>query len=604
MEQKVPIRSEVPVELTWRLEDIYKDLPAWEADLKKAGDLADQIAAMEGKAAGSAAALLKTLDLYAACLETIYSVFAYAFMRHDQDTGNAADTELFLRAQSAEVAIGEKLSFLEPEVLTLPEETLAAYYEKEPGLKKYEVSIKEILRGRKHSLNAEMERLLASAGEMAAAPLNAYNMLVDADLTFPSVTDADGREIPLSNGRFVPLQMSPDRGLRRTVFEKYYARYKEFLNTWAALYDGQVRQQIFFARARKFGSAFEAAVDGSNVDPSVCDNLIASVHKGLPAMHRYVALRKKMLGVDELHMYDVYAPMVADFQMEVTYEEAKEISLRALAPLGEEYLAVVRKSYEDRWIDVVESVGKRGGAYSSGVYAVHPYMLLNWSDTLNDVFTLVHEMGHSMHTWYSSKNQTFLNAEYKIFVAEVASTTNEVLLLEYLLQRAGSVQEKAYLLNHYLDSFKGTLFRQTMFEEFERKTNAMAEAGQPLTGEVLSRTYLELNQAYFGPDMVSDPLIAYEWARIPHFYYNFYVYQYATSFSAAVAIAHRILEEGESAVRPYLEFLSSGCTDDPVSLLKKAGVDLSTPAPVDEAIAVFDQVIAEMEALYETELKK
>jgi oligoendopeptidase F len=334
------------------------------------------------------------------------------------------------------------------------------------------------------------------------------------------------------------------------------------------------------------------------VDPAVCDRLIDSIHRGMEHMHRYVSLRKKMLGVDQLHMYDVYVPMVADYDRKFTYEEAKEISLKALAPLGEEYLSIVRQAYEDRWIDVCENEGKRSGAYSSGVYGVHPYMLLNYTDTLDDVFTLVHEMGHSMHTWYSEHAQSHLNSQYRIFVAEVASTTNEILLLEYLLSRAEDPKEKAYLINHYLECFKGTVYRQTMFEEFERKTNAMAEAGTPLTAGTLCDTYLELNRQYFGPDMVSDPLIAYEWCRIPHFYYNFYVYQYATSFSAAVAIAHRILEQGESAVKPYLDFLRSGCTQDPVSLLKIAGVDLSTSKPVDEALQVFGDAVRQMEELW------
>ncbi|MBR4157519.1 MAG: oligoendopeptidase F, partial [Oscillospiraceae bacterium] len=418
-----------------------------------------------------------------------------------------------------------------------------------------------------------------------------------ADLKFPEVVGSDGEKTLLSNGRFITTQMSGDRKLRREAFEAFYARYKEFINTSAALYDGQVKQQIFFARARKYPSTFDAAVSAVNVSPAVCDNLIESVHRNLDKMHRYVRLRKKMLGVDELHMYDVYAPMVSDYSVSVTYEEAQADVLEALRPLGEEYVSVVRQAFADRWTDVVENEGKRGGAYSADVYGVHPYMLLNWSGRLTDVFTLIHEMGHSMHTWYSDHAQTFFNSKYKIFVAEVASTTNEILLLEYLLDKAASEAERAYLINHYLESFKGTMFRQTMFEEFERKTNAMAEQGIPLTADALSGTYLELNKQYFGEDMVSDPLIAYEWARIPHFYYNFYVYQYATSFAASVAIAHRILEEGQPMVDRYLSFLRSGCTEDPVSLLKKAGVDLTTGKPVDEALAVFEKAIIEMEAM-------
>jgi oligoendopeptidase F len=600
MEQRVPKRNEVPAELTWDLSDIYKDTAAWEADGKKAMDLADQLAAMEGRAAESASSLLRAMDLYAECMERTYSVYSYAMMKNDEDTRESAGQELVFRAQSLNTKVSEKISFLEPEILSLPSKTLASYFEKEPGLSAYRVAIRDMVRLKDHSLSKEAERLLASAGEMAQVSVNTFGMLTDADMKFPSVM-REGGEIQITGGRFVPLQMSPDRDLRREVFEKFYGTYKQFGNTLASLYDGQIRQQIFFARARKYPSTFEAAVAGVDVSSAVCDNLIESVHRGLDKMYRYVRLRKKMLGVEELHMYDVYTPIVKDFEMKVSYEEAKEISLKALAPLGEDYLAVVRKAYEDRWIDVMENEGKRSGAYSGGVYRVHPYMLLNYNGTLDDVFILVHEMGHSLHTWLSARNQSFLNADYKIFVAEVASTTNELLLIHYLLDRASSREEKAYLINHLLDSFKGTLYRQTMFEEFERKTNLMAEAGQPLTASVLSDTYMELNRLYFGPDMVSDDLIAWEWSRIPHFYYNFYVYQYATSFAAAAAISRKILEGEEGAVENYLKFLSSGCTKDPISLLKTAGVDLSTGKVVDEALEVFEDAIRQMEELFAEE---
>ena len=600
MEQRVPKRNEVPAELTWDLSDIYKDTAAWEADGKKAMDLADQLAAMEGRAAESASSLLRAMDLYAECMERTYSVYSYAMMKNDEDTRESAGQELVFRAQNLNTKVSEKISFLEPEILSLPSKTLASYFEKEPGLLTYRVAIRDMVRLKDHSLSKEAERLLASAGEMAQVSVNTFGMLTDADMKFPSVM-REGGEIQITGGRFVLLQMSPDRDLRREVFEKFYGTYKQFGNTLASLYDGQIRQQIFFARARKYPSTFEAAVAGVDVSSAVCDNLIESVHRGLDKMYHYVRLRKKMLGVDELHMYDVYTPIVKDFEMKVSYEEAKEISLKALAPLGEEYLAVVRRAYRDRWIDVMENEGKRSGAYSGGVYRVHPYMLLNYSGTLNDVFILVHEMGHSLHTWLSSRNQSFLNADYKIFVAEVASTTNELLLLHYLLERASSREEKAYLINHLLDSFKGTLYRQTMFEEFERKTNLMAEAGQPLTAAVLSDTYMELNRLYFGPDMVSDDLIAWEWSRIPHFYYNFYVYQYATSFAAAAAISRRILAGEEGAVENYLKFLSAGCTKDPISLLKTAGVDLSTGKVVDEALEVFEDAIRQMEELFAEE---
>ena len=598
MNERLPKREEVKEELTWRLEDIYPDEGLWEEELKEARALAARVKEYEGKLGNSAQDLYGALKLYDDCSLKLDRVGGYSFMRHDQDAGNSHYQELELKVQSASVRISEELAFVEPEILAIPDDVIARFYEEEPGIRDYEVTIREIRRMKEHTLSKEMEQLLASAGEMAQTPSNGFGMLSNADLKFPSVTDRDGKEIQLSNGRFVPLQMSADRDLRRESFDKFYTRYSEFANTWAALYDGQVKQQIFYARARRYPSTFVAAVDGNNVDPAVCDRLIDSIHGKISYMHDYVSLRKEMLGVDELHMYDVYVPMVSDYDRKFTYEEAKELSLKALAPLGEEYLSIVRKAYAERWIDVYENEGKRSGAYSSGVYGVHPYMLLNYTDTLDDVFTLVHEMGHSMHTWYSEHAQSHLDSRYKIFVAEVASTTNEILLLEYMLSQASDPREKAYLINHYLESFKGTVYRQTMFEEFERKTNAMAEAGTPLTAGALCDLYLELNKQYFGEDMVSDTLIAYEWCRIPHFYYNFYVYQYATSFSAAVAIAHRILEQGEKAVKPYLEFLKSGCTQDPVSLLKIAGVDLSTSGPVDEALEVFGDAVRQMEELH------
>ena len=597
MNDRLPKREEMPEEMTWRLEDIYPDESLWEQDLKEAKELAAQVRKHEGRLGESARSLYEALKLYEACSLKLDRVGGYSFMRRDQDAGNTRYQELELKAQSASVRISEELAFMEPEILAVPDEVLARYCEEEPGIRDYEVTIREIRRMKEHTLSKEMEQLLASAGEMAQTASNGFGMLSNADLKFPAVKDSAGKEILLSNGRFVPTQMSADRELRRESFDKFYTRYSEFKNTWAALYDGQVKQQIFYARARKYPSTFVAAVDGNNVDPAVCDRLIESIHGKISYMHNYVSLRKKMLGVDELHMYDVYVPMVADYDRRFSYEEAKELSLKALAPLGEEYLSVVKQAYRERWIDGYENEGKRSGAYSSGVYGVHPYMLLNYTDTLDDVFTLVHEMGHSMHTWYSDHAQSHLNARYKIFVAEVASTTNEILLLEYMLSKAREPKEKAYLINHYLECFKGTVYRQTMFEEFERRTNAMAEAGTPLTAGALCDLYLELNKQYFGEDMVSDPLIAYEWCRIPHFYYNFYVYQYATSFCAAVAIARRILEQGEAAVKPYLEFLKSGCTKDPVSLLRIAGVDLSTSEPVDEALEVFGGAVRQIEEL-------
>ncbi|WP_026509296.1 MULTISPECIES: oligoendopeptidase F [unclassified Butyrivibrio] len=598
MQGKLPKRQEVDMSLTWRLEDIYENEDLWEADVKEALSIADKLSEYNGKLSDSSKALLEALKLYEKADLLTSKFYGYAHMRHDEDTANSKYNGMNQRATSANIQIEEKASFVEPEILSISDDKLSSFYEEEPELKNYELKIREIRRLKDHILSKELEQLIASAGEMGRTPYNGFNMLSDADLKFPSVTDSEGNEVVLSNGRFVPVQMSKDRDLRKKAFEAFYGRYEEFKNTWAALYDGEVKTRIFNAKARKYNSNFEAAVDENNVDPKVCDRLIESIHNGFDKMHRYVALRKKLLGVDELHMYDVYVSMISDFDMQVSYDEAKDISLKALAPLGDEYLNIVKEAYESRWIDVVENEGKRSGAYSSGAYGVHPYMLLNYNNTLEDVFTLVHEMGHSMHTWYSEHEQSIWNADYKIFVAEVASTTNEVLLYHYLKDNAKSKEEKAYIINHFLESFKSTMYRQTMFEEFERKTNEMAENSEPLTAESLSEVYYNLNKEYFGENMVSDPQIAYEWCRIPHFYYNFYVYQYATSFAAAVSIAKKILDEGSSAVEQYKKFLKSGCTQDPVSLLKIAGVDLTTAKPIEDALKVFEEALEEMEELF------
>ena len=597
MQQKLPKRDEVAKELTWRLEDIYDDESKWESELNKVNELADKFASYQGKISKDSKSLLEVSKLAEEVELYLDRVYGYAHMREDQDTANSKYQGMKQRALSTYMAVSEKSAFIDPEILEISDADLEKFYAETPELDRYKRKIAETRRLKEHMLDAATEALLASAGEMQGASQKAYGMLANADLKFPSVKDSKGEEVQLSNGRFVPTQMSKDRDLRKASFEAFYGRYEEFKNTWAAMYDGEVKSRIFEAKARKYGSAFEAAVDHNDVSPAVCDSLFESIHDNMDKMHRYVTLRKKLLGVDELHMYDVYVGMLPDFDMKVSYEEAKELSLKALAPLGEDYLEVVKEAYENRWIDVVENEGKRGGAYSSGVYNVHPYMLLNYNDTLDDVFTLVHEMGHSMHTWYSNKAQTIVDAGYKIFVAEVASTTNEVLLYHYMKDNAKSKEEKAFIINHFLDSFKGTMFRQTMFEEFERKTCEMAEAGTPLTAESLYDVYLDLNKQYFGKDMISDAQIGWEWCRIPHFYYNFYVYQYATSFAAAVAIADRILKEGKPAVDQYKKFLSSGCTQDPVSLLKIAGVDLTTKAPIDSALAVFGEAINEMEEI-------
>lgn len=597
MENKLPKRSEVDVELTWKLEDIFSSESEWEKALSEAMSLADEIAGFTGRVGESADSLYKVLETYEKCCLKIHLVYGYAFKMRDVDTTSTYAQTLYSKVMSADVEVSEKIAFMEPEIIAVDKETMNQFYTEKPELNKYKIYITEVRRGKEHSLSPELEKFLAGANELADLPYEVFATLDNADLKFPEITNEKGEKIQITNGRFVPLEESKDRRVRKEVFEKYYETYGNFKNTSASLYAGQVKQLMFYARARKYSSTLEAAVDGNNVSPEVYKNLVEAVNDNLDKMHRYVKLRKKLLELDELHMYDIYVPIVKDYDAKYTIEEAKELVLKAVEPLGTNYVNLIKKAFAERWIDVVENEGKRNGAYSSGVYGVHPFVLLNFNGTLDNVFTLAHEMGHAMHSYFSNEAQNFLDSRYKIFVAEVASTTNEVLLMEYMLKNAKDNKERAYLLNHYMDSFKGTVFRQTMFAEFEKTSNEMAEAGEPLTHENLTELYLNLNKKYYGEAMISDDLIGYEWMRIPHFYYNFYVYQYATGFSAAVAIANRVLKEGETAVNDYMKFLQSGCTKDPVSLLRIAGVDMATKEPINSALQVFERVIEEMEEL-------
>ena len=596
MAQTYAERSRVPEEFTWNLQDLFPTEEAWLEEYEALKALPGEISAMAGTLGRSAADLLafyRKGDETAVRLDKLYT---YASCLGDQDTGSSRGQDLRGKAISTLVAVSAASAFADPEILAIPEETLERFYREEPALETYRRSLYRVRRMKDHILSPECEQLLSAAGEMANAPDSIFSVFTDADITFPSVKDGDGVEHELTNATFVPLLESPDADFRRRVFETYYDHLSRFKNTVAATLDAQFKQLRFFADARHYPTTRSAALDATEVPESVYDNLIDAVHANLDKMYRYVALRKKLLGVDELHMYDVYTPIVADAARTIDFEEAKATVLDALAVLGEDYIAMLREGFENRWIDVYENAGKRGGAYSAGARP-HPYVLLNHKDTLDSMFTLAHEMGHSLHSCYSAKNQPVSTSDYVIFVAEVASTCNEVLLMRYLLGKTTDKKERAYLINHFLDSFKGTGYRQTMFAEFELAMGRMAEAGDTLTADALCAKYHELNKLYFGPDMVSDDGIALEWARIPHFYYNYYVFQYATSFCAAVAIADRILSEGESAVKEYKQFLSGGCSADPISLLKIAGVDMSTPAPINAALRLFGELVDEMEKL-------
>lgn len=590
-------RNEVPEEFTWNLGDMFESDAAWLAEYEALKAYPEKITAFRGRLGESAAELLAFMKLSDEIDLRVTVLYGYASCKSDQDTANGTYQDYRGKAMATYIAIDGASAFSTPEIMEIPDDTMERFYKDEPELETYRRVITKLRRRREHILSPECEKILAAAGEMAETPENIGSVFRNADITFPDVTDSQGNTHKLTGGSFVPLLESPDVTLRRNTFETYYNRLGEFKNTVASILDGQFKQLRFFADSRKYGSTLEASLDRTEVPTEVYHNLIAAVHANLDKMYRYVSLRKKLLGVDELHMYDVYTPIVADAAEEITFEQAKETVLEALSVLGEDYIALLKEGFDHRWIDVYENVGKRGGAYSSGNSRPHPYVLLNHKNNLDSQFTLAHEMGHALHSYYSCKNQPVCTSNYVIFVAEVASTCNEILLMRHLLGKTTDKRGRAYLINHFLDQFKGTVYRQTMFAEFELMMGKMSESGETLTAEKLCDKYLELNKLYFGPDMVSDQGISLEWARIPHFFYNYYVFQYATGFSAACAIASRILELGEPAVKDYKKFLSSGGSTDPISLLKIAGVDMSTPEPVNAGLKLFEELIDEMEEL-------
>ena len=596
-EQKIPVRAEVPEENTWRLEDIFPTDEAWKAEYEALQKIPEQLAAYAGHLGESAETLLKYYRLSDELTVHLSKLMGYASQKLDQDTANGFYLDMRGKAMSVYVAISGAAAFATPEIIAIPDETMERFFAGEAELETYRRPITAVRRLKAHVLSAEEEALLAAAGEMARSPDDIGSMLRNADLRFPDAADGEGKVHPLTAGTFVPLLESADRVLRKNAFQTYYTRLGEVKNTIAATLDAQFRQLKFFSNARHYGSTLEASLDANEVKTEIYTNLIEAVHGNLDKMYRYVALRKKLLGVDELHMYDVYTPVVEDAAVKIPFEEAKRTVLEALAVLGEDYTDLLKEGFSSRWIDVYENQGKRSGAYSSGNSYPHPYVLLNHKDTLDSMFTLAHEMGHALHSYHSTKYQPTCTADYVIFVAEVASTCNEILLMRHLLGKTEDKKERAYLINHFLDQFKGTVYRQTMFAEFELEMGRTAENGETLTADGLCEKYLALNRLYFGPEMVSDDEIALEWARIPHFFYNYYVFQYATGFSAAVAIANRILAEGAPAVADYKRFLSGGSSTDPVSLLKIAGVDMSTPEPVNSALELFGELVEELEEI-------
>lgn len=589
-------RAEVPEEFTWDLTDLFESDEAWQKENESLRGLGEKLLSFRGRLGESAGTLLAFFRLEDELELRASPLMVYAHCKGDQDQSDNFYQDMVGKARSTLVALSAAGSFSTPEIMAIPEETLEGFFRQEPALEEYRRSLYQIRRRAAHILSPAEEKLLAASQEMAAAPDKIGSVFRNAELRYPPVKDAEGKEHTLTGGSFVPLQESGDRVLRKNAFETFYGRIGEFKNTVAATLDAQFRQLLFYANARKYPDTLSASLDETEVPTAVYTNLIEAVHANLDKMYRYVALRKKLLGVDELHMYDVYTPIVSGASRTIELEEAKATVLEALAVLGEDYVALLKEGFDNRWMDIYENEGKRGGAYSTGARP-HPYVLLNHKDTLDSMFTIAHEMGHSLHSYYSMKNQPVSTSDYVIFVAEVASTCNEVLLVRHLLSKTTDKKERAWLINHFLDSFKSTVYRQTMFAEFELAMGRMIEAGESLTADALCEKYHALNKLYFGPDMVSDEGIALEWARIPHFFYNYYVFQYATGFSAAVAIANRILKEGAPAVADYKKFLSSGGSADPIALLKIAGVDMTTPQPVNDALALFGELLDEMEAL-------
>ena len=594
----IPERNELNPAYTWALEDLFTSDEDWQEEFKWDKDYLRIVKVYEGRLGESGTLLLRYLSLSDEISEVFGRLANYAYRRADEDTRDSGPQAMCAQLSNFLTQLNTASSFETNEILAIPDETLERFYQEEPELEVYRRHLDSIRRKREHILSPAEEKLLAMAGELDGNPDNIFSMLNDADMRFADAVDGEGNAHILTHGTYIPMMHSGDRTLRQSAFDNLYAVYGQYKNTLAATLAAQVKQLWFFAQARKYPSALAAALDQTEVPEEVYHNLIAAVRENLPKMHRYVRLRKKLLGVEELHFYDLYADMVGDVEMKYPFEEAKEIALKALAPLGSDYCNILKEGFDSRWIDVYENVGKRSGAYSAGA-RVHPYVLLNYHDTLNDLFTLVHEMGHALHSELSNWNQPTVYSDYVIFVAEVASTCNEALLMEHLLQVTTDKKERAYLINYFLEQFRTTLYRQTMFAEFEEKINQLAQNGEGITADVCCALYRQLNEDYFGPDIVVDDAIALEWARIPHFYYNYYVYQYATGYAAAIALSRRILKEGQPAVEDYLKFLRGGSSLPPIELLKLAGVDMSTADPINQALTLFDELIGELEALLE-----
>lgn len=590
-------RDEIPAEFKWHLADIYPSTTEWEADYRKLkGDISEVFKLHPGflNSAGNLLAMLQLRDNMGRRLDKL---FVYAKMQKDGNNADPAYQALTDRIQSLGTEVGSSLSFIVPELAALDQQKLEVFIKEAPDLELYRHLFKEIAREKQHILSTPEEKILAESSEVTDAAGAIFGMLDNADFRFPTITDENGETVELTKGRYSRFIESRDRRVREDAFKALYSTYSKFRNTLGSTLNYSVKSDVFFAKVRKFESALQSSLDGDNIPITVYERLIETVHSFLPSLQRYLKLRKKILSLNDLHLYDLYTPLIPEYQRTIEYSEAKEIVLAGLSPLGGEYLDLIRKGYAEGWIDVYENEGKTSGAYAWGAYDTHPYVLLNYQGKIHDVFTIAHEMGHALHSFYSNHNQPYVYAGYKIFLAEVASTVNEALLMEYLIGNSKDPKEKQYLINQYLEQFRTTVIRQTMFAEFERMIHQEVENGGALTSEWFSQQYLDLNKSYYSPEVVIDPEIAMEWSRIPHFYSAYYVYKYATGYSAAVALSQQILTEGEPARARYLQFLKSGDSDYPLTILRRAGVDMESPAPIKAALQVFDKLLSELAEL-------
>jgi oligoendopeptidase F len=590
-------RVDIPVEYIWNLESIFETNDAWEQEFQAIQQRLPELEALKGTLVQSGSALLQVLQGRDALFERLERLYVYSSMRRDEDTTNGFYQGLADRAMQLVVRASTAASYIEPEILSLPQTTLDQFVHDTPGLNLYVQQLRDLNRKRPHIRSAEVESVLAAAGEVSSAPDDIFSMIDNADLKLPDITNEKGEKVPLTKGNYLTFIRSKDRRVRYEAFEGLHGTFLKQRNTLGATLSAQVKANIFYSRQRNYATSREHALARNNIPVSVYDNLITTVSEHIPLLNRYLRLRKHMLKLDELHMYDLYVPIVEEPEMEISYQQACDMVAEALAPLGDEYVATLKKGFAQRWIDVYETPGKRGGAYSGGAYGTQPFILLNFQSNRDSMYTLAHELGHSMHSYYTRTHQPYPYADYSIFVAEVASTFNEGLLTAYLLQHTHDTATRLAILNHALEDIRGTLFRQTMFAEFEQQIHHHAEHGESLTADTLTSMYTALNQKYYGGETVIDDLIGIEWGRIPHFYYNFYVYQYATGISAASALVQQILSEGEPAVKRYLSFLSAGSSDYSIELLKRAGVDMTTPEPIRQTCQLFESYLSQMEEL-------